>query len=96
MRRFPPHGQSLSVDRGDYQMTGAVRGFSCLFSGCASFRGTVRRNFALTAGVVSISPWKSGGVVLSRLCVEVPAVRKVSLRSASVCGIFLAAEQAVR
>ncbi|KAJ1100890.1 hypothetical protein NDU88_005965 [Pleurodeles waltl] len=31
----------------------------------------VRRNFGLTAGVASISPWKSGGVVLARPCVKV-------------------------
>ncbi|KAJ1194892.1 hypothetical protein NDU88_004177 [Pleurodeles waltl] len=40
--------------------------------------------------------WKLGGVVLARLCVEVPAVPKASRRSASVCGVFLAAEQTVR
>ncbi|KAJ1181382.1 hypothetical protein NDU88_006589 [Pleurodeles waltl] len=31
----------------------------------------VRRNLGLTAGVASISPWKSGGVVLARPCVKV-------------------------
>ncbi|KAJ1174221.1 hypothetical protein NDU88_006043 [Pleurodeles waltl] len=31
----------------------------------------VRRNFGLTAGVASISPLKSGGVVLARPCVKV-------------------------
>ncbi|KAJ1115610.1 hypothetical protein NDU88_003832 [Pleurodeles waltl] len=75
---------------------GSVRGFSCLFSGCASVRGAVRRNFTLMAGGASISPWKSGGVVLARPCVKVSVVPKASRRSASVCGVFLAAEQAVR
>ncbi|KAJ1151532.1 hypothetical protein NDU88_004312 [Pleurodeles waltl] len=40
--------------------------------------------------------WKSGGVVLARPCDNVPVAPKVSRRSASVCGDFLAAEQAVR
>ncbi|KAJ1153682.1 hypothetical protein NDU88_006440 [Pleurodeles waltl] len=35
---------------------GSVRGFSCLFSGCASVCGAARRNYDLTAGVASISP----------------------------------------
>ncbi|KAJ1130020.1 hypothetical protein NDU88_008378 [Pleurodeles waltl] len=39
--------------------------------------------------------WKSGGVVLARLCVEVPVAPKVPCRSVSVCSDFLAAEQAV-
>ncbi|KAJ1195696.1 hypothetical protein NDU88_004964 [Pleurodeles waltl] len=40
--------------------------------------------------------WKSGGVVLARPCVEDPVAPKASRRSASVCGDFLATEQAVR
>ncbi|KAJ1198195.1 hypothetical protein NDU88_002039 [Pleurodeles waltl] len=36
----------------------------------------VRRNFGLTAGVASISPWKSGGVVLARPCVKVSRSRR--------------------
>ncbi|KAJ1200140.1 hypothetical protein NDU88_003967 [Pleurodeles waltl] len=35
---------------------GSVRGFSCLFSGCASICGAARRIYELTAGVASISP----------------------------------------
>ncbi|KAJ1123748.1 hypothetical protein NDU88_002215 [Pleurodeles waltl] len=69
MRLFPARGQSLSVDRGDYQMSRASRLF------------LLRR---------------SGGVVLAKSCVEVPVVPKALRRSASVCGVFLAAEQAVR
>ncbi|KAJ1144896.1 hypothetical protein NDU88_011190 [Pleurodeles waltl] len=56
----------------------------------------VRQSFDLTAGVASISPWKSGGVVLARPCVKVSVVTKASRRSASVCSVFIAAEQAVR
>ncbi|KAJ1171358.1 hypothetical protein NDU88_003221 [Pleurodeles waltl] len=39
---------------------GSVRGFSCLFSGCASVCGAARRNYDLTAGVASISPLEVG------------------------------------
>ncbi|KAJ1197162.1 hypothetical protein NDU88_001024 [Pleurodeles waltl] len=40
----------------------------------------VRRKFGLTAGVASISPWKSGGVVLARPCVKVSHSRWASRR----------------
>ncbi|KAJ1091114.1 hypothetical protein NDU88_004241 [Pleurodeles waltl] len=59
---------------------GSVHGFSCLFSGCASFCGAACRSFDLTAGVASISPWKSGGVVLARPCVEVLVSRQALRR----------------
>ncbi|KAJ1184159.1 hypothetical protein NDU88_000969 [Pleurodeles waltl] len=56
----------------------------------------VRQSFALTVGVASISPGKSSGFVLARLCVGVSIAPRASRRSASVCGVFLAAKQAVR
>ncbi|KAJ1171466.1 hypothetical protein NDU88_003327 [Pleurodeles waltl] len=38
----------------------------------------VRQSFDLTAGVASISPAESGGVVLARPCVKVSVVPKAS------------------
>ncbi|KAJ1206116.1 hypothetical protein NDU88_001525 [Pleurodeles waltl] len=40
----------------------------------------VRQTFDLTAGVASISPGKSGGVVLARPCVKVSISRQASRR----------------
>ncbi|KAJ1170279.1 hypothetical protein NDU88_002158 [Pleurodeles waltl] len=90
LRRYFPRGESCVVFRhadslflwiaGSTRCPGSVRGFSCLFSGCASFCGAARQSFDLTAGVASISPGKSGGVVLARPCVKVSISRQASRR----------------
>ncbi|KAJ1199790.1 hypothetical protein NDU88_003622 [Pleurodeles waltl] len=66
LRRYFPRGEVGVVFRrsdslflwiaGITRCPGSVRGFSCLFSGCASVCGAARRNYDLTAGVASISP----------------------------------------
>ncbi|KAJ1149055.1 hypothetical protein NDU88_001874 [Pleurodeles waltl] len=56
--------------------------------GCVSkLRSHGRRRFLL---------WRSGGVVLAKPCVGFPVAPKALRQSASVCSVFLAAEQAVR
>ncbi|KAJ1180746.1 hypothetical protein NDU88_005963 [Pleurodeles waltl] len=90
LRRNFPRGEPGVVFRradslllwfaGSTRCPGSVGGFSCLFSGCASFCRAARRSFDLTAGVASISPAESGGVVLARPCVKVLISRQASRR----------------
>ncbi|KAJ1140370.1 hypothetical protein NDU88_006725 [Pleurodeles waltl] len=62
LRRYFSRGEvgtwtvSFCGSRGITRCPGSVRGFSCLFSGCASICGAARRIYELTAGVASISP----------------------------------------
>ncbi|KAJ1156839.1 hypothetical protein NDU88_009556 [Pleurodeles waltl] len=50
----------------------------------------MRQSFDLTAGVTSISPAESGGVVLARPCVKVLISRQASISPGKSGGVVLA------